>query len=56
VRSATRTGRDATSITSGGAILQNQSLKQGSELVQPMTRWDDSWKISGLGTMEEMTA
>lgn len=32
VRSAARTGRDATSITSGGSILPEQSLKQGSEL------------------------
>lgn len=30
VRSAARTGRDVTS--SGGAILPEQSLKQGSEL------------------------
>ncbi|GFS28398.1 hypothetical protein Acr_00g0001550 [Actinidia rufa] len=29
VRSAARTGRDVTSITSGGAILPEQSLKQG---------------------------
>lgn len=32
VRSAARTGRDVTSITSGGAILPERSLKQGSEL------------------------
>ena len=32
VRSAARTGRDVMSITSGGDILPEQSLKQGSEL------------------------
>ncbi|GFS28312.1 hypothetical protein Acr_00g0001460 [Actinidia rufa] len=34
VRSAARTGRDVTSITSGGAILPEQSLKQGKSTVR----------------------